>query len=113
MQELIDLIRAAIATDATAEQKASGAQACRTIMTALGAEPGKPIALQGAPSPHPLNGLTFDHAIDLVIAKLSTVADARDAAPKLPAAPPRGPQIPIVKPQPLAPNTPRLPRRKP
>jgi hypothetical protein len=112
MQHLIDVIREATATDATAEQKATGIQACRTILTALGAEPGKPIALPGAPKPHPLNGLTFDQALDLVIAKLSTVADKREAAAQQqPPAAPRGPQIPMVRA--IAPKNGRAARRKP
>ncbi len=41
MEQMIDSIRVAIADGATAEQKAAGAQACRTIMTALEAEVGK------------------------------------------------------------------------
>ncbi len=53
MTELIEAIRAAVATGATPEQKALGAQACRTILAALGAEAGRPIALPGAPSAAP------------------------------------------------------------
>jgi len=53
MQEQIEAIRAAVAPDATADQKAHGAAACRAILAALGAEPGKPIAMPGAPVPSP------------------------------------------------------------
>ncbi len=53
MQELIDVIRAAVTTDATNEQKAAGVQACRTIAAALDIEPGKPIVLPGSPSASP------------------------------------------------------------
>lgn len=99
MNELIEAIRIATTEGATAEQKATGAQACRTVLAALGAEPGKPIVLPGAPSPHPLAALSFDQAFDLVIARLRTVADARDQADKQkPAAVPRGPQIAFVPP---------------
>jgi hypothetical protein len=80
MSELIEAIRTAVAEGATAEQKGIGAQACRTILTALDTEPGKPIVLPGAPKPHPLAGITADQAIDLVIARLTTIADARETA---------------------------------
>lgn len=99
MQELIEVIRIAVTDGATAEQKATGAQACQTILAALGAQPGKPIVLPGVPKPHPLSALSFDQALDLVIARLRTVADAREAADKQkPASAPRGPQIAFVPP---------------
>jgi len=103
MNELIEAIRVAVTDGATAEQKATGAQACRTIIAALGAEPGKPIVLPGAPKPHPLSALSFDQALDLVIARLRAMADAREQAEKplpadkqKPADVPRGPNIPFV-----------------
>jgi len=78
MQDMIEAIRAAVAEDATAEQKASGAHACRTIAAALEADIGKPIALPGAPAPGPLAGIAPDQALDLLIARLRTVAEERD-----------------------------------
>jgi hypothetical protein len=97
MHELIEAIRSATTEGATAEQKAIGAQACRTILAALGSEPGKPIVLPGAPKPHPLAALSFDQALDLVIARLRTVADARESEPAQPApAPPLGLRIPMA-----------------
>lgn len=89
MNELIEHIRAAVAQSATAEQKAVGAQACRTILAALDAEPGKPIVLAGTPQAQPLPRFTLDQALDLVIARLTTIANAQDArsVPNLP--PPR------------------------
>ena len=80
MTELIEAIRAAVAGDATPEQKAIGAQACRTILAALGAEPGKPITLPGAPQPSPLAGITLDQALTLLITRLAPIAEAREAA---------------------------------
>jgi hypothetical protein len=78
MHELIDTIHAALTEDATAEAKQAGAQACRTILAVLDAEPGKTLA--DVPSPAPavtsanpfaaLAGLDLDHALDLVIARL-------------------------------------------
>lgn len=44
MTEMIEAIRAAVADGATPEQKELGAQACRTILAALGAERGKTMA---------------------------------------------------------------------
>lgn len=87
MNELIEHIRSAVAQGATAEQKVVGAQACRTILTALDAEPGKPIVLAGAPQAQPLSRFTLDQALDLVIARLTTIANAQDArsVPNLPA----------------------------
>jgi hypothetical protein len=108
MNELIEAIRVAVADGATAEQKAIGAQACRTIIAALGAEPGKPIVLPGVPKPHPLSTLSVDQALDLVIARLRTVADAREQVDQQkPASAPRGPQISMVTPP--APRPPRKP----
>lgn len=92
MNELIEHIRAAVAQGATAQQKAVGAQACRTILTALEAEPGKPIAMPGVPAPHPLSKLSLDQVLDLLIARLSSVAQARDSQNTL--AVPRGLRVP-------------------
>ena len=80
MQEMIEAIRAAVTDGATPEQKASGALACRTILAALDAEPGKAIALPGAPTPGPLAGLAPEQALDLLIARLSAIAGRREAA---------------------------------
>ena len=108
MSELIEAIRAAVAQNATTDQKAIGAQACRTILAALDAIPGKPIVLPGAPKPHPLSGITVDQALDLLIARLTMIANARDVATAPPAntaqqtntAQPgsQGPQVPPVFP---------------
>jgi hypothetical protein len=46
-----------VAEDASAEQKAADTQACRTILTALEAEPGKLLALRIGPAPQPLAGI--------------------------------------------------------
>lgn len=90
MNELIEAIRAAIAEGATAEQKAIGAHACRTIGAALAAEPGAPIAMPGIQPSRPLAGLTVDQALDLVIARLSVVADEREKRSQAPVTPQRG-----------------------
>jgi hypothetical protein len=86
MDQLIDTIRAAIAMDASGEQKAAGVQACRTIVAALDAEPGKPIVLPGTPPRPALSGVSFDQVLDLLIGRLTSIANARDA-PGVPAQP--------------------------
>lgn len=97
MNELIEHIRAAVAQGATMEQKAIGAQACRTILTALEAEPGKPIALSGVPAPHPLSRLSFDQVLDLLITRLSAVVTAREPQQTRPsAAMPSGLRVPTT-----------------
>jgi len=121
MQELIEAIRVAVTDGATAEQKATGAQACQTILAALGAQPGKPIVLPGTPQPHPLSRLSMDQVLDLAIARLTQIAAAREAepaqhAPQVQAArpAPQGPRIPIVpRVSPTAPGGARTVRRKP
>ena len=106
MHQSIEAIRAAVADGATAEQKAHGAVACRAILAALGAEPGKPIAMPGAPSPHPLAGLDPGTALDLLIAKLTAALPKDDDKPAAPtAAPePRGLRIAFVAPPPRFPS---------
>ncbi len=98
MQEQIEAIRAAVAADATDEQKSQGAAACRAILVALGAEPGKPIAMPGAPTPHPLAGIDPDLALDLLIAKLTAALPREDDKASAPAAAPdpRGLRIAFV-----------------
>ena len=100
MNELLEAIRTAVSTEATPDQKALGAQACRTILAALGAEAGKPIALPGAPLLHPLAGITADQALTLLIARLTAIAEARDAAAASPpgAANPRS-ERPVAAPR--------------
>ena len=75
MHELIEVIRAAVEEDATAEAKRAGAQACRTILAALEPQGEPPAAAHqvAAPPVSPfaaLAGLDVDRALDLVIARL-------------------------------------------
>jgi hypothetical protein len=100
VQELISIISTATANGASAEQKAAGVQACRTIIAALDTEPGKPIVLLGAPPQSPLAGVSIDQVIELLIAKLSVIADARETAtaPSTPPAP-TGFRVPVVPPR--------------
>ena len=101
MEQLIDSIRAAVAAGATNEQKTAGAQACRTLFTALEAETGKPIGLPDAPAPHPLSRLTFDQALELAIMRLTPVAAAHDAKAQVAEPKPAivtAPRIPMIQP---------------
>ena len=75
MHELIEVIRAAVAEDATPEVKAAGAQACRTILAALQPDGEPPPAAQSVAASRgnsfaALAGLDLDRALDLVIARL-------------------------------------------
>jgi hypothetical protein len=107
MQALIEVIGAAIATDATKEQESAGVQACRTILAALDTEPGKAIVLPGTPQRHPLAGVSVDQILELMIARLTTIANAGEqpqasavpaAKPTTAALPPtiQGLRVPIV-----------------
>lgn len=80
MHDLIDIIRAAVVADATTEQKAAGVQACRTIAAALDTEPGKPLVLPGTPAPIATSRVSVDQVLDLMIARLTTIANEREAA---------------------------------
>lgn len=86
MDQLIDTIRTAIASGASTEHKAAGVKACRTIVAALDTEPGKVLTSPTALGPSPATRPTLDQMLDLVIARLTTIANARDAATALPPA---------------------------
>ncbi len=86
MDQMIEAIRTAVTDGATSEQKAAGAVACRAILAALEAEAGKAIVLAGAPTPGPLAGISPDQALDLLIARLTAVAEKQAQATTAPAA---------------------------
>jgi hypothetical protein len=87
LHDLIDAIRAAIEPDAPATARAAGIDACRTILSALGAASGESLA--AAPtSPSPiaavvarLRGVPPDQLLDLAIAKLRAALPAGADAP--------------------------------
>jgi hypothetical protein len=93
MENVIDSIRAAIATDATPEAKAAGATACRAILAALEATPGQPLApvvvpfngSQIAGVVSALRGVPPDQLLDLAIQRLRA---ALPAGVEVPPAPP-------------------------
>jgi hypothetical protein len=114
MDELIEAIRAAVAQSATGEQKTRGARACRTILTALDAEAGKPLAMPDAPRPHPITQLDPGQALDLLIAKLSAGLPREPSAGEGATEPAvttvrrdRGLRIAFVTPPPRVPRSPR------
>lgn len=97
MDQLIDTIRAATASGASTDQKAAGVLACRTIIAALDTEPGKPIVLPGTPSAlHSAAPVSLDQVLDMMIAKLSAIANeqGKSSAPALP--PPNGLRVPVM-----------------
>lgn len=83
MDAVIETIRAAITPDASAEARAAGAAACRTILAALGTEPGQPLVSDAqAPAPptpqvaalaSAIKNVPPDQLADLLIAKLRTL----------------------------------------
>ena len=90
MDDLIDAIRAAVATGASDEVRTAGASACRTILAALEATPGQPMAAPDAPSvPAPLaavvaalRGMPPEQLLDTAIARLkAALPDAQMSPP--------------------------------
>lgn len=85
MDKLLESIRAAIATDASAQSRGAGAAACRTILAALEATPGQTLdaspvnASQIASVVGALRGLPPDQLLDLAIAKLRAALPADTA----------------------------------
>lgn len=92
METLIDAIRAATAENSSSEARAAGAQACRSILTALEANAGETLAVAQPPAAAPvaaaasvatvvsaLRGMSADQLLDLAITRLrSIVTDAQD-----------------------------------
>jgi hypothetical protein len=104
MDNVIDSIRAAIASDATPEAKAVGATACRAILAALEGTPGQPLA---APAVVPLSGSQIagvvsalrgvppDQLLDLAIQRLRAALPVGVDVP--PAPPLKFHIIPVAK----------------
>ena len=64
--------------------------ACRAILTALDAEPGKPLTMAGVVTPaatpiaslaQSVSRMSVDQMLDLMIARLTMIANAREASP--------------------------------
>jgi hypothetical protein len=104
METLIEQIQVAVASDATDEARAAGAQACRTILAALEATPGEalasPAAAPQAPTAQPhipaevvraavtaLRGMPVEQLLDLAISRLrAALPPGADVAPIKPPA---------------------------
>lgn len=89
MQDLIETIRTAVVSGATSEQKASGVAACRAILTALDTEPGRPLTMPGMEQPastpiaslaRSVSSMSVDQMLDLMIARLTTIANTRETS---------------------------------
>ena len=98
MQELIETIRVAVASDATSEEKAAGASACRAILTALDTEPGKPLVFPGSTPVQAMPRVSIDQVLELMIGRLSVIVKDREenpalAAPASTAIPPAVPRL--------------------
>jgi len=90
MLDLIEAIRAAVATEASPEARAAGAAACRAILGALEASPGQPMATaapidtsQIATVVGALRGIPADQLLDLAIAKLRSALPAGTDVPRV------------------------------
>jgi hypothetical protein len=94
MEALIETIRAAVVPEATAEARATGANACRTILSALEATAGQPLAAQVASPPNAsqiasavsaLRGVPAEQLLDMAIARLRAALPAGvEVAPAMP-----------------------------
>lgn len=76
MEQLLEAIRAATAPDASDETRAAGANACRTLLAALEAKPGQPLAATPTAT-NPIEaavsvfrGMPAEQLLDLAIARL-------------------------------------------
>ena len=109
MDELIESIRVACASDATDDTKQRGAQACRTILTALEANAGEPLAAPTPPTANAstvppgaqiaalvgaLKGMPPEQLLDMAIARLRAALPKETPAPAI--VPIRVPLIPIA-----------------
>ena len=91
MEDLLDLIRTAIAPDASPESRAAGAQACRHFIALLEPQP-TPAATPPGAAPLPIAELAtairtipLDQLLDLAIVKLRSALPADAQAPTVPA----------------------------
>src|SRR5690349_5690682 len=96
MESLILEIRAALEEDASAEVRAAGAQACRTILAALEATHGETISVPVAQAPDAnapaqqlaqvaaaLRSLPVDQLLDVAIARMRAALPGGIEAPRV------------------------------
>ena len=99
MNELIEAIRLAVADGASDDARAAGVSACRTILAALDARAGEPLAAPGAPpiaaAVAAFRGMSPDQLLDLAIARLKAALPSSET-------PPQGPQFHLI---PIQPDT--------
>ncbi|HEX4453121.1 MAG TPA: hypothetical protein VH143_19755 [Kofleriaceae bacterium] len=83
MENVIESIRAAVATDATHEARVAGITACRTILATLEGRAGEPMVSAAPMNPSAiasvigtLRGVPADQLLDLAIAKLRSALPA-------------------------------------
>jgi hypothetical protein len=103
MEQLLETILAALASGASDEAKAAGASACRTIVTALEAKAGEPMAMVTPSAPSlpieaiaaAVRGMPVDQLLDVAIARLRAALPAETAATKV--TPFTIPLVPIPK----------------
>src|SRR5688500_9076649 len=86
MEQLLEAIRAATAPNASDEAKAAGANACRTLLTALDAKQGQPLAtppmsnaIEAAVSV--FRGMPAEQLLDLAIARLKAAPPETNLEP--------------------------------
>lgn len=86
METLLEAIRVAVSADASDEAKAAGANACRTILTALEAKPGEPMQMPSAAPSLPIDaiaaavrGMPVEQLLDVAIARLRAALPAESA----------------------------------
>lgn len=94
MENLLEAIRAAVADNASDDARSAGAQACRTILTALEAKAGEPLTT-AAPAIDPnapvvqvaqmvsaLRTVPVEQLLDLAIAKVRAALPAGTERPR-------------------------------
>lgn len=110
MDDLIEAIRVACASDATDDIKQRGAQACRTLLTAFDAKAGEPLAstpaaestntvppgAQIAAIVGALKGLPPEQLLDMAIARLRAALPKDTPAPAVASL-----RVPIIQLAPL------------
>lgn len=86
---LVDAIRAAMATDASAEVRQAGVMACRALLAVLEARPGEPIVAANPTTALPpiaqvvgaLRDVPADQLLDMVIGRLRAALPTESASP--------------------------------
>jgi hypothetical protein len=88
MNDIIEIIRAAVAPEATPDARGAGVEACRTILAALSAKQGEPMTAAVAEPASPIAAIVGglrtmppDQLLDLAIAKLRAALPADTQVP--------------------------------